>query len=95
MEKLTEAIVRLMLYILMFIFGYVVGCDKTNDELSKKIIIDTTYNTITLDSIQYNIIKKDSMIKIIKREMTNEIDKAINADDSTVIEQFKHLASSE
>lgn len=95
MEKLTEAIVRLMLYILMFIFGYVVGCDKTNDELSKKIIIDTTYNTITLDSIQYNIIKKDSIIKIIKGEMTNEINKAINADDSTVIEQFKHLAGSE
>lgn len=95
MEKLTEAIARLMLYVLMFIIGYVVGCDSVNDKFSKKIIIDTTYNTITLDSIQYNIIRKDSIIKIIKREMTNEINKAINADDSTAVEQFKHLASSE
>lgn len=95
MEKLTEAVIRLMLYIFMFVFGYIVGCDHTNDELSKKIIIDTAYNTITLDSIQYNIIKKDSIIEIIKGEMTNEINKAINADDSTVVEQFKQLAGSE
>ena len=34
-------------------------------------IIDTTYNTIILDSIEYNIIKKDSIITKIRYNYEN------------------------
>ena len=55
---------------------------------------DTIYNKIILDSIEYNIHKKDSIIINLKTEFENEKYKIYNYSDSIVIEQFKQLASS-
>ena len=44
-------------------------------------------------SIEYNIIKKDSIIYNIKENVKEEINFAINADDSTTVMLFQKLVS--
>ena len=53
--------------------------------------IDTIYNKVILDSIKYNIVKKDSIIIHYKHEMTNEIQESINDNDSNAVNRFKEL----
>ena len=55
---------------------------------------DTIYNKVILDSIEYNIQQKDSVIVNLKNEFENEKYKIYTYSDSIVIEQFKQLASS-
>lgn len=88
--------------IFMFLFGCGVGTYfafyfhfKENNNNNNEITLpDTTYNKVTLDSIQYNINKKDSTIIEFKKKFEYEKDKAINASDSDAIKQFKELAGS-
>ena len=54
---------------------------------------DTVYNKIVIDSLEYNIIKKDSIIYNIKENVKEEINFAINADDSTTVMLFQKLVS--
>lgn len=58
-------------------------------------IIDTTYNKVILDSIEYRIRTKDSIIVELKKQVKYEIEQAINASDSDAIKQFYELASSD
>lgn len=94
MEKVNKICVFIVILLVAFIAGYVVG-DKQNQIIDNKDVVlpDTTYNKVTLDSIEYNIIKKDSTIYKLKEEVKDEIEKALNADDSIAVEQFKSLST--
>lgn len=94
MEKINGICVIIVYGIICFCVGYVIG-DKQNQIIDNKDVVlpDTTYNKVTLDSIEYNIIKKDSTIYKLKEEVKDEIEKALNADDSIAVKQFKSLST--
>lgn len=80
-------------YIIGFLIGYI--SNRIEDKIDENIKpIDTSYNRIVLDSIEYNIRKKDTTIYNIKKEMKDEIEKAITATDSDAVRQFKELCTS-
>lgn len=54
---------------------------------------DTTYNHIVLDSITYNIIKKDSIIINYKKQMEYEIHESNTCSDSDAVKLFYQLLS--
>lgn len=62
-------------------------------EIKNETTIDTTYNHIVLDSIKYNIIKKDSVIKIYKEEMYEEIKRNDTANTDDVVRTFYQLVA--
>ena len=96
MEKnnnMLNIIAVIIIAIIFFIIGYVVKQKEINND---KCIInkpDTVYNKIVIDSLEYNIIKKDSIIYNIKENVKEEINFAINADDSTTVMLFQKLVS--
>lgn len=94
MEKVNKICIFIVILLVTFIAGYVVG-DKQNQIIDNKDVVlpDTTYNKVTLDSIEYNIIKKDSTVYKLKEEVKDEIEKALNADDNIAVEQFKSLST--
>lgn len=94
MGKVNKICVFIVILLVAFIAGYVVG-DKQNQIIDNKDVVlpDTTYNKVTLDSIEYNVIKKDSTIYKLKEEVKDEIEKALNVDDSIAVEQFKSLST--
>lgn len=55
--------------------------------------IDTSYNRVVIDSIKYNIIKRDSIIIHIKDSIIYELQINQTADDSAVIINFQKLLS--
>lgn len=57
--------------------------------------LDTTYDKVVLDSIEYNIIKKDSVIYNFKQEMKDEVTKSFELSDSAAVQLFRELASSD
>ena len=88
---MLNIIAVIVIAIIFFIIGYVVKQKEIN---SDRYIInkpDTVYNKIVIDSLEYNIIKKDSIIYNIKENVKEEINFAINADDSTTIILFQKL----
>lgn len=90
---MLNIIAVIIIAIIFFIIGYVV---KQKEIINDKYIVnkpDTIYNRILIDSIEYNIIKKDSIIYNIKENVKEEINFAINADDSTTIILFQKLVS--
>lgn len=96
MEKnntMLNIIAVIIIAIIFFIIGYVVKQKEINND--KYIInkLDTVYNKIVIDSLEYNIIKKDSIIYNIKENVKEEINFAINADDSTTVMLFQKLVS--
>ena len=96
MEKnntMLNIIAVIIIAIIFFIIGYVVKQKEINND--KHIINkpDTVYNRIVIDSLEYNIIKKDSIIYNIKENVKEEINFAINADDSTTVMLFQKLVS--
>lgn len=96
MEKINKICIILVAIITIFSIGVGIGYHITQNYVStQKVIVDTTYNKITLDSIDYNIIKKDSFIYNIKQEMKDEVTKSYNMDDSAAFELFKELAGSD
>ena len=96
MEKnnnMLNIIAVIIIAIIFFIIGYVVKQKEINND---KYIInkpDTVYNRIVIDSLEYNIIKKDSIIYNIKENVKEEINFAINADDSTTVMLFQKLVN--
>lgn len=73
--------------IIGFAFTKVNNYNKENIE-----IVDTTYNTITLDSIKYNIMVRDSIVYHIKHDYEDSIAVIVNFDDSSSVMLFEHLA---
>lgn len=92
---------ELLIMMFMFLIGCCIGIYiafhfdliKDNHKVNNIIISDTTYNKVILDSIEYNIIKKDSIIYKLKEEVSYEIEKALDANDSIAVKQFKSLST--
>ena len=57
--------------------------------------VDTVYNKVVLDSINYNIHIKDSTIVKLKQKVEYETEQAISANDSDAIKQFYELAGAD
>lgn len=96
METINKICFIIVFGIICFSVGYYIGNnnnEKTNYD--NVIVPDTTYNKVTLDSIEYNIHKKESIIIELKKRTEYEIEQAINANDSIAIKQFKELAGAD
>ena len=78
-----------------FIIGFLIGNNYKINNVDSVDVYDTTYNKVILDSIQYNIKVKDSIIVKLKTKMQHEIEQAINSSDSDAVKQFYELAGSE
>ena len=93
MQKQINWMLLIICFLLSICLGLFIDTNRQIDNANEKYIVnDTTYNTITLDSIRYNIIVIDSTIIEIKKNVRYEIEQAINANDSDAVEQFKALA---
>ena len=87
--------------IFMFLFGCAIGAyfafyfhfKEHKDDTNQVIVPDTTYNKVILDSIEFNIDKKDSVIYNIKQEMKNEVTESFELSDSAAVELFKELCA--
>ena len=75
------------------IVGYYVGHNRTITNLPVEDKPDTIYNIVTIDSIKYNIIKKDSIIVKLKYEYETKIIEVNNMSDSASVELFKDLCT--
>lgn len=94
MEKFNKILLLLIIILIVFSVGYSIGYRKAKSNINDNIVIqDTTYNPITLDSIKYRLIEKDSIIYNIKEDLKYDIQEAINANDSNVVKQFYELVS--
>ena len=85
-----------LILIIILLLLYIVlknGIIKINENSPVEGMPDTTYNTIVLDSIRYNIITKDSIIHNIKYEYETKYIEANNLNDSSAIELFKSLCT--
>lgn len=94
MEKFNKILLLLIIILIVFSVGYTIGYRKAKSNINDNIVIqDTTYNHIILDSIKYCLIEKDSIIYNIKEDLKDDIQEAINANDSNVVKQFYELVS--
>ncbi len=73
----------------------IVNIQETREMPSRgeHIVLDTTINRVTIDSINFKITKFDSVINKIQVNERIEIEKAINSSDSATVELFKSLLS--
>lgn len=83
----------LLLVVLFLIVIISTNNKKSNYIKEDNIQVDTILQIKEKDSIVYNLVKQDSIIYLIRKEMKYEIEKSIDSTDSIVIEQFKELAS--
>lgn len=96
MEKINNICLIIVYGIICFIIGYYIAYNNNSKIDHNNVILpDTTYNKIILDSIEYNIIKKDSTIKKIKYQMKYEVNKVYTLDDSATVKLFYQLCTSE
>ena len=95
MEMVNKICLLIVVFIAVFICGVLVGRKETQNTANTQItLIDTTYNTRVLDSIEYNIVRIDSTIYNIKEEMRYEITKSLELSDSATVNLFKELSTS-
>lgn len=94
-NKLWKIILLVIALIAIFVIGVLIGRNihLTDVQYRVDVIVDTTYNKTTLDSIDYNIIKKDSVIHKLRYEMDYETKKVYALDDSATIELFYQLCA--
>lgn len=83
----------LLIALLLLVLLTTVKNAKNNHNTNDNIQIDTILQIKEKDSIVYNLVKQDSIIYLIRKEMKYEIQQTINNTDSIVIEQFKELVS--
>lgn len=94
MEKFNKILLLLIIILIVFSVGYTIGYRKAKSNINDNIVIqDTTYNHIILDSIKYRLIEKDNIIYNIKEDLKDDIQEAINANDSNIVKQFYELVS--
>ena len=66
---------------------------RFNNNSNNIKIYDTLYNKVILDSIEYNIVKRDTIIYKIKVKMMYEIEESKHIDDSNVVKLFNSLVA--
>lgn len=85
-------LVGIIMCLILYIFYNVKYNQKIKYEQTV-IVVDTTYNTVVLDSIKYNIIYRDSIIYNLKQEMQYEKDKVYNMSNNDAVKLFYELVS--
>ena len=104
MEIKKSVLIITILYLLNSIaisFVYKVKYNKLNNEYNKVITELEYYHNIDtnaihkIDSIEYNIRQKDSIIYNIKTEFINEIEIIKANNDIDAVAQFKELVESD
>lgn len=85
-------LVGIIMCLMLYIFYNVKYNQKIKHEQTV-IVVDTTYNTVVLDSIKYNIIYRDSVIYNLKQEMQYEKDKVYNMSNNDAVKLFYELVS--
>ena len=85
-------LVGIIMCLILYIFYNVKYNQKIKHEQTV-IAVDTTYNTVVLDSIKYNIIYRDSIIYNLKQEMQYEKDKVYNMSNNDAVKLFYELVS--
>lgn len=68
--------------------------NKLEEELEYYKTLDSTY-IVKRDSIEYNIIRKDSIIVQIKQRYEKQKDNILGSDDSAVVNKFNELVWSD
>ena len=85
-------LVGIIMCLILYIFYNIKYNQKIKHEQTV-IVVDTTYNTVVLDSIKYNIIYRDSIIYNLKQEMQYEKDKVYNMSNNDAVKLFYELVS--
>ncbi|QWM89059.1 hypothetical protein [uncultured phage cr49_1] len=88
--------IRDLIYlIIIFVLIFIVSRLSIKNDVSVEPVkpVDTTYNRVVIDSIEYNIIKRDSIIVQIKDSIIYELQLNQTADDTTVVVNFQKLLS--
>lgn len=85
----------LIYLIIIFVLIFIVSRLSIKNDVSVEPVkpVDTTYNRVVIDSIEYNIIKRDSIIVQIKDSIIYELQLNQTADDTTVVVNFQKLLS--
>lgn len=99
MEKRTKIVIVIIIAacIVINIFNDYTKYKNKKDKVKHNTVevVDTTYNKIVLDSIEYKIHTKDSVVVKLKTKVKYEIIQAFNATDSDAVKQFYELAGSD
>ena len=88
--------IRDLIYlIIIFVLIFIVSRLSIKNDVSVEPVkpVDTTYNRVVIDSIEYNIIKRDSIIVQIKDSIIYELQLNQTVDDTTVVVNFQKLLS--
>ena len=97
MEKKIDIIFGIIIVSIsigLFFYGYHLGKHNAKSEIIENTTKpNTAYNKIVLDSIEYNITKKDSVIYNIKQEMKDEVTESFELSDSVAVKLFKELCT--
>ena len=91
-----KKLIILNIFLLIINFVLIVtfyGSFKTVDEFRFTNKCDTNINRVRIDSIEYYIRSKDSIINNIKIETKYEIENANALSDTASVELFKRLVS--
>ena len=91
-KKMIIAFILFTLIIILTTINIITLADRIKNDKNKVEVTDTTYNTVILDSIKYNIIERDSIIYHIKHDYEDSIENIKHLDDSTSVMLFEHLA---
>lgn len=89
----TEFILIIVIIVILIYNIISGGFRKINTKEEIKVIYDTTYNSVIIDSLVYRINYKDSIIYNITYEYETKYIKAENLDDSSAVELFKRLCT--
>lgn len=92
----SNIIITILVCLLFGTLLYIFYTNKYNQRIENKqniIVVDTTYNTITLDSIEYNIIYRDSIVYQLKQKMQYEKDKILDMSNDDAVKLFYELVS--
>lgn len=92
MKDLTikDLVYLIIIFVLIYLFTKVSVKQKDIPDVKP---VDTAYNRITIDSIEYNIIKRDSIIYNFKDSIVYELEIIKHSGDTATIMQFQKLLS--
>lgn len=92
-DQLKFNIIWILFIAIIAIISYYVGHNTSKNYLNVENKLDTIYNIVTIDSIKYNIMVKDSIITKLRYKYETEIIKVANMSDSASVELFKELCT--
>lgn len=87
---LRDFIYLIIIFVLIFLVSRL---SVKKHDIPEPKPVDTTYNRVVIDSIEYNIVKKDSIIINIKDSIIYELQDNQTADDTVLVINFQKLLS--